>query len=398
MINRRDVVAQGGAMAGLAMLNSAFAQPGEQVVPWTDQPPSVPPGPIQMPQAMKPGFYWTVATGPLEPDKIIRNLQRWEDMNSWITPNEHFFQIVHYGIPVIDPGTYSLVVTGLVEQPLKLSLDQLKALPRKQVTSTIECSGNRGLPFAISAVGNAEWAGASLAQILQQAKPKKNGTEIVFIGHDAGDEVIRDVTIRSNFGRSMTLDDVMSPNNILCYEMNNAALPAANGFPVRLIVPGWYGVANVKWLKRIEVRDTRYMGRFMARDYVTVREEKINGESFWSESSVGRMLLTSAPARVVKQGDRYRVMGMAWGGPVSRVEVQVDGGTWQTASLDSQKGDFAWRFWSVDWPKPTAGEHSIVSRAFDTNGNVQPPANDPLIAGKKTYWESNGQTARHVRI
>jgi DMSO/TMAO reductase YedYZ molybdopterin-dependent catalytic subunit len=385
-------------MAGLATLNRAFAQQEEQVIPWVDQPGDVPPGPIQMPQTMKPGFFWTVATGPLEPGKIIHNLQKWEDMGSWITPNDHFFQITHYGTPDIDPKTYSLEVTGLVDKPLKLSLEQLRALPRFKVTSTIECSGNRGLPFLISAVGNAEWGGASLADILRQAKPRKTGTEIVFIGHDAGEEVIRDVSIRANFGRSMSLDDAMSPNNLLCYEMNNAALPARNGFPLRLIVPGWYGVANVKWLKRIEVRDTRYMGRFMARDYVTLREEKINNESFWSETAIGRMLLTSAPARVVKQGERYRVRGMAWGGPVSRVEVQVDGGEWIPAPLDSQKGEFAWRFWSADWPNATPGEHSITSRAFDTKGNMQPPGNDPLLAGKKTYWESNGQAARHIRI
>src|ERR1700690_501268 len=136
MIRRRDMVANGGAMAGLAILNRAFAQRGLQVIPWLDQPADVPAGPIQMPQALRPGFFWTVATGPLEPGNIIHNLQKWEDMVSWITPNDHFFQITHYGTPVVDPKTYSLEVTGLVENPLKLSLDQLKALPRKKVTGT----------------------------------------------------------------------------------------------------------------------------------------------------------------------------------------------------------------------------------------------------------------------
>ena len=142
----------------------------------------------------------------------------------------------------------------------------------------------------------------------------------MFIGHDAGDEIVRDLTIRSNFARSMSLDDAMNPNNILCYEMNGATLPASNGFPLRLIAPGWYGIANVKWLKRIEVRDTRFMGRFMARDYVTVREETREGETFWSETSVGHWRLASAPARVVRNGTNYRVLGMAWGGSIARVE------------------------------------------------------------------------------
>jgi DMSO/TMAO reductase YedYZ molybdopterin-dependent catalytic subunit len=384
-------------MVGLAMFNQAMAQ-DEQVIPWLDQPPAAPVGPLQPPQAMKPGFVWTVASGAPDPARVIGNTQRWEDLGSWITPTDRFFQIAHYNKPEIDAASWSLEVTGLVERPLNLTLTQLKARPRKQITCTIECSGNRGLPFLTSAVGNANWAGASLAQILEQAKPKRNGVEVVFVGHDAGEEIIRSLTIRSNFARSMSLDDAMNPNNMLCYEMNGAALPRIHGFPLRLIVPGWYGVASVKWLKRIEVRDTRFMGRFMARDYVTVREEKINGESFWSETAIGRWRLTSAPARVVRQGDMYRVLGMAWGGPISRVEVRLDGGAWQPAKLDtSHNAEFAWKFWSIDVPL-TAGEHTIVSRAFDANGNVQPPADDPMISGKRTYWESNGQIARRIRI
>jgi DMSO/TMAO reductase YedYZ molybdopterin-dependent catalytic subunit len=392
------MIAQSSAAAGTVMLGRAFAQQREQVIPWIDQPADVPPGPIQLPQTLRPGFSWTVATGPIEPGKIVHNLQKWEDMTSWITPNDRFFQITHYGTPVIDPRTYALEVTGLVDNPLKLSLEQLKALPREKVVATIECSGNRGLPFLTSAIGNAEWGGTSLADVLRRAKPRKNGVEIVFVGHDMGDEVVRDVTVRANFGRSMTLDDAMNSNSILCHEMNGAALPPRNGFPLRLIVPGWYGIASVKWLKRIEVRDARYMGRFMARDYVTLREEKIGGETFWSETSVGRARLSSAVARVARDGDRYRVMGMAWGAPLGRVEVQIDGGPWRPAALDGRKADNAWRFWSVDWPNATAGEHAIVSRAFDAKGNVQPTADDPLLVGKKTYWESNGQAVRHIRI
>ena len=130
----------------------------------------------------------------------------------------------------------------------------------------------------------------------------------------------------------MSLADAMSPNNLLVYEMNGAALPQPHGAPVRLIAPGWYGVANVKWLNRIEVRDTRYMGRFMARDYVTIREEQHNGDTESVETSVGRNLLKSAPAKVTRKDGQYRIVGAAWGAPVARVEVQVDGGPWRPAS------------------------------------------------------------------
>src|SRR6202022_2720554 len=107
-----------------------------------------------------------------------------------------------------------------------------------------------------------------------------------------------------------------------------------HGFPLRLIAPGWYGIANVKWLKRIEVRDTRFMGRFMARDYVTIREEQRGGETVWAETSVGRALLNSVPAKVTRKDGDYRIVGAAWGAPIARVEVQIDSGSWVLATID----------------------------------------------------------------
>ena len=227
----------------------------------------------------------------------------------------------------------------------------------------------------------------------------ERGSEVVFWGADAGTETIREMKIPQHFARSMSLADAMSPNNLLCYEMNGTALPQPHGAPVRLIAPGWYGIANVKWLNRIEVRDTRFMGRFMARDYVTIREEQRNGETENVETSVGRTLLKSAPAKVTRKDGQYRIVGAAWGAPVAKVEVQVDGGPWRPATIDkSDQAKFAWTFWSVDWPNATPGEHTITSRAVDTQGNVQPAMDAPSIAKKKTYWESNGQVARRVRI
>jgi DMSO/TMAO reductase YedYZ molybdopterin-dependent catalytic subunit len=186
--------------------------------------------------------------------------------------------------------------------------------------------------------------------------------------------------------------------------MNGGPLPREHGFPVRLIAPGWYGVANVKWLTRIEVRDGRHAGRFMARDYVTIREEPRGGETVWTFTTVGHDRLKSAPAKVTRRGDRYRILGTAWGAPIADVEVQVDDGPWRAARL-SRHGErrrwsreFAWTFWTVQWGGPTVGEHTIRSRAFDIDGNVQPSPDDPAIAGKVTYWESNGQITRRVRI
>lgn len=380
-LQRRAVLS--GAIAGAALLHGrAFAQSGaNKVIPWSDQPPPVP--------------------APLA--NVAKGLTRWEDLDAWITPNDKFFSIAHYNRPVIDEKAWRLDVDGMVAKPATLTLNELKALPRQEITSTLECSGNNGLPFLSSLVGNAQWAGASLAEMLRTAQVKSGAIEVVFYGVDQGEEVVRKDTpieakFNGTFARSMSIDDAMNPANLLCYEMNGSPLPAANGFPVRLIVPGWYGVANVKWLRRIELRDTRYMGRFMGRDYVTVREIERDGKTTVAETSVGRMLLKSAPARVTSRDGRYQIDGMAWGPvPVTAVEVKIDNGPWMKAALDDSQSEFAWRSWHLDW-SPAPGDHTITSRAIDKAGSSQPAMDDPSIAGKKTYWESNGQITRHIRV
>jgi DMSO/TMAO reductase YedYZ molybdopterin-dependent catalytic subunit len=381
-VSRRVLLQQGGAsLAALSFLSSpALAQalrlqPGEEVIPWLDRP----------------------AENPVP--EIVGNQLEWEDLDSWTTPNDAFFYVAHHGQPEIDARSWRLQLGGMVQRPLALTLDDLKARPREEVDFTIECSGNHGLPFLTGAIGNARWAGTQLAPILEEAGVKQGGIEVVFFGRDTGEVEVRDITMRHNFARSMSLDEAMSPNILLAYEMNGAPLPRANGFPLRLIAPGWYGVANVKWLDRIEVFSKRYMGHYMARDYVTIREDERDGETVWTETSVGRALLKSAPARVSHRDGRYGVTGAAWGGAVARVEVQIDDGPWREAQLSEGKDDpFTWTFWHLDWDEASEGQHSITSRAIDAQGNEQPAMDDPLIAGKHTYWESNGQVTRTVEI
>jgi DMSO/TMAO reductase YedYZ molybdopterin-dependent catalytic subunit len=378
-VQRRDLLRTGTLAAISTLSERAFAQSatkGAKLVPWSDQPPPVP------------------------AVSAIKALVPWEDLDSWITPNGSFFSIAHYDVPIIDERTWKLEVAGMVTKPITLTFEDLKTLPRQDVISTIECSGNNGSPVLISAIGNAQWTGTSLAGLLRSAEITRGAVEVVFYGADQGEEVVRKGTPRefkyiSNFARSMSIVEAMNPANMLCYEMNGSPLPPANGFPVRLIVPGWYGVANVKWLTRIEVRDTRFEGRFMGRDYVTIREEKHDGKGIMVETLVGHMLLKSAPARVVARDGRYQIDGMAWGGPIAAVEVKIDDNAWTKANLADSKSEFAWRPWTLDW-SPTPGDHTITSRAIDTAGNVQPAMDDPVIANKKTYWESNGQITRHI--
>jgi DMSO/TMAO reductase YedYZ molybdopterin-dependent catalytic subunit len=379
--SRREFISSAGAAAAaIALLRSSEAlafpeRSGETVLPWLDK----------------------LAENPVP--EVIKSQLVWEGLDTWITPNEEFFSIAHFDRPVIDANAWRLEIDGLVERPMLLSLDDIKKRARQEVTFTLECSGNDGLPFFNGGIGNARWAGTPLAPILEEAGVQDDGIEVVFWGTDVGEIEIRDTKFKQNFARSMSLADAMSPDNILCYEMNGEPLPQANGFPLRLIAPGWYGIANAKWLKRIEVRDRRFASLLMGRDYVTIREEDNDGETVWAETSVGRWRLKSAPAKVTQLGSEYRIVGAAWGGPIARVEVQVDEGPWMEAAIDDgEQAEYAWKVWSLEWPNASSGEHAITSRAIDTAGNVQPAMTDPIIAKKHTYWESNGQVTRHLRI
>ena len=383
-VTRRAVLQGGAALAGLAVLGTpmaAFAAPvaaGEEVIPWLDQPMPVPP-PAQ---------------------GIVGQQLVWEELGSQITPDEKFFTVSHHGMQIIRETGWRLDISGLVDRPLSLSLADIRALPRRELTYTLECSGNHGLPFLTGAIGNATWTGTPLAPLLRQAVPR--ASEIVFWGSDMGPASVGDppVPVVEYFARSMSLAEALEQDLLLCYEMNGTPLHPAHGFPVRLLAPGWYGIANVKWLRRIEVLGTRYEGRFMAREYVTQRKVTEGGQESVRFTSVGRALLKSAPARVVRGDTGYRIEGVAWGAEIDRVEVRVDGGTWQRAGLVAEGSEtgYEWRRWSLFLGPWAAGEHTVTARAFDTRGNLQPSPDDPSIANKLTYWESNGQITRKVRI
>jgi DMSO/TMAO reductase YedYZ molybdopterin-dependent catalytic subunit len=411
-MSRRTLLKGGGAaLAGLSALQVAGpahafpGEPGEVVLKWEDQPPP-------------PPF-------PGNPKFLV-----WEQLDSFYTDPANFFIVSHYNEPVVDPVAYRLDVGGLVARPQSLTLADLREMrPRREVTFTLECSGNHGFPFVIGAIGNARWAGTPLAPLLQRAGILREGSEVVFWGTDAGPVTIGDnsgvvrehpgeaphpdpthpveLHITEQFARSMSLDDALDGENLLCYEMNGVPLPTEHGFPLRLIAPGWYGVANVKWLRRIEIVDQRFAGRFMARDYVTIREGMGDGQTSWTFNTVRHTRLKSAPAKVSRRRNRYTIAGAAWGAPIAEVEVQIDDGPWRSAELDDarswkngshDRSGFAWRFWTFEWGRATAGLHTIRSRAYDIDGNMQPPPEDAYLASRVTFWENNGQVARQDKI
>lgn len=386
-LSRREVLKAGIAGAGLCLAGISFgaapqpAQSDEELVAFLDMP----------------------RTGENQLD--------WEMLKDWLTPQNQAFNVQHYGIPEFDERDFKLEITGLVKHPRTLTMRQVKAQPRKDQLMTLECSGNGSSKGFMNAIYNSRWTGTPLGPLLKQCQIDPRAKEIVFLGMDRKKETLRpgtdrQLTIEVPFGRSLSIEDAMNLPVLLAYERNGAPLEKRNGSPLRLIVPGWYGIACVKWLTRIEVRNKRYMGRFMGRDYVTVRGERHGNEVVYFETSVGRMNLKSVVAQVTRRPTEkgaipLKAYGAAWsdGTDIKTVEVQLDGGPWRTAALDSnQRSKYCWTFFSIDLGSVKPGKHVIVSRATDIHGYVQPSWDDDEIALKKTYWEAYQQWPREIQV
>ena len=380
-ISRRELLKGGAALACTAATarwawGFPVLQPGEEVVPWTDVPAN------------------------FNPQRALdtRTLQK----STFLTPTDDFYLVQHYGQPTVDLATYRLRVTGLVNNPLELTLDELMRRPRVEQVVGFECGGNSNTNLNRLA-GNARWAGTRVSTLLREAGIQPHAKEIVFFGVDKGTETVTHgrpgpQDVEQHFGRSLIPEDAMRPEVLVVWEMNGAPLPPSHGAPVRLIVPGWYGVANVKWLNHIHVQDSRYAGRFMARDYVTLVGEKVGDQVIWNERSVSRMRVKSMIARLTRIGTRYTALGFALAGalPLQSVEVRVDSGAWQRATLDPMNSAFSWQFFTYQWTGLAAGDHTIVSRATDANGIVQPEQSDLEL--KRTMWENNGQFVRKFAV
>jgi DMSO/TMAO reductase YedYZ molybdopterin-dependent catalytic subunit len=339
---------------------------------------------------------------------VERTQVKWHEPLEWVTPAKRIFDVGHYSRPEPIPAAgYDLPVYGLVDKPATLTLEQVKARPKAEVTALLECSGNGSSPTFMGAVANAKWVGTPLAPLLKELGAKGGAVEVAFYGTDTGKEKLGKVEVEQPFARTLPIAEAMRDDVLLCYEVNGEPLAHRNGGPLRLVVPGWYGIAWVKWLAGIEVRDRRLMTRFVAKDYVTLREEKTPaGKSAWRQTSVGPMNVKSIVARVVKRKDGVHVIsGAAWTqGTVAKVEIQIDGGPWVAAALGGEEGAKigrqanTWTFFAYEWPDAKPGEHTIVSRATDDRGRVQPRKDDPEIATKKTYYEAYAQFPRKVKV
>ncbi len=221
---------------------------------------------------------------------------------------------------------------------MSLSLDDLRQMHATDLVAGFECSGNRRPLQGLS--GNGRWTGVPLRTVLEKAGVKRQAREFVFFGADHGEEEVEFRTnkykVEQQFGRSLSREKALSNEPFLAYAMNGEPLTKHQGAPLRLLVPGWYGVANVKWLSEIFVQEEQYLGKFQARWYRTLRGEMIDGEMKWKETAVTHMQLKSFIARVTRDGSRHKVLGVVLndGTPLKSVEVRVDDGPWQPATMD----------------------------------------------------------------
>jgi DMSO/TMAO reductase YedYZ molybdopterin-dependent catalytic subunit len=248
-------------------------------------------------------------------------------------------------------------------------------------------------------VGSAEWEGTALAPLLRELGVPPDTREVVFTGADEAVERLRGNQYPTQFARSLPLADAVSEEVLLVYTMNGAPLTPEHGAPLRLLVPGWYGVAQVKWLERIELSPTRFMGWFMAKEYVTVRGERRGEDVEHRATSVGRMRLKSLVTRVVRKGaGDYLIEGLAWsdGTPIDAVEVRIDDGAFVPASLERGGSRFDWTRFSLPWRAPSPAEHVLVSRA--RAGEQVQPTESEASELKATPWENDGQVLRRIRI
>jgi sulfane dehydrogenase subunit SoxC len=301
-----------------------------------------------------------------------------------VTPVGLHYLLIHFDIPVIDPATWSLAVGGAVERPLALSLDELEAREATTVAITMECAGNgRGRlaprplsqPWLVEAVGTAEWTGVPLRAVLDDAGLRSDAVDIVFTGADRGVEG----DVEQDYERSLPVGEALADGVLLAYAVNGELLPPQHGAPLRLIVPGWYGMTNVKWLTRITASAEPFSGYQNEQGYRFKRDPDDPGEPVTRMRPRALMVPPGIPdfmtrRRFVSNGP-VEVMGRAWSGlgPVVTVAVSADGGgQWHEAALEPPVGPHAWRGWSWTWTPPGPGDYELWCRARDASGAEQP--------------------------
>lgn len=315
------------------------------------------------------------------------------DLDGFVTPTPSFYVRSHFPVPSLDEKTFRLRIEGEVDRPITLTLDEIRRLGERTTTVLLECAGNgrvflnpaaAGVQWDYGAVGTAEWTGVPLSAVLERAGLKKSAVEVILQGADVGESRAMPNPFQTpgpiHFARSLPVAKAQR-DVLLAYKMNGSDLTPAHGYPLRAIVPGWYGMASIKWLDRIIVTDRPFNGYWQTLDYAYF--ERRHGQPVLvpiTELQVKSLIARPGRGEVVQAGTACRIHGAAWtsDSEITRVEVSTDGGrTWSNAQLGEQNVQNAWRLWHYSWQNPTAGRHVLMCRAHDRRGRVQPMERDP---------------------
>jgi DMSO/TMAO reductase YedYZ molybdopterin-dependent catalytic subunit len=316
-------------------------------------------------------------------------------VEGFVTPNERFYVRCHFPIPKINERDWRLKVEGKVARPFEVTMDDLRQMPTQTITATLECAGNsrvflvpkvKGVQWELGAIGNAEWTGISLRELLQRAEMANEASEIILEGADNGTiaEPPRPAG-KINYARSFPVEKAMD-DVLLAHSMNGQPLAPAHGFPLRAIVPGWYGMASVKWLQRIIVTDQPFNGYYQSIDYAYWQ----GGEGGPTLVPLSEMQVKAEIARpenneVIRANENYLIKGAAWTGKavITKVEISCDGGkSWAEATLNGNATENAWCLWEFEWQTPASGGYTLMARATDSRGRTQPMERD---ANNGTY-------------
>ena len=314
-----------------------------------------------------------------------------ETLEHDITPIGQHYVLTHFDIPSLRESEYILSFTGKFLKPFTLTYSEIKNLPAETISVTLECAGNgrahfdqrsASMPWGYGAVGTSEWTGTRLKPLLDKAGLAKNVVSVSFTGADRG----YDSGHEHQFARSLTKAQLEELDILLVYEMNEMPLLPQHGAPLRLIVPGWYGMASVKWLAEIQALDKPFDGHQQIGTYrIRNRQEDI-GEPITTMRVKSLMKPPGIPdwasrKRLVPPGS-IPIEGRAWSGggkQITKVEVLLDG-DWLEAELESQVSRYAWTKWKINW-LAAPGYHILSCRATDENGDVQPESPKPNVGG-----------------
>ena len=314
-----------------------------------------------------------------------------DQVDSYLTPTGLFYIRSHFPTPKLKPASYRLRIDGAVRNPFSLSYKQLRDMPSEVRVATLECAGNSrvflipqvaGAQWELGAVGTAEWTGVPLGALLERAGLEEDACEVVFEGADRGTPTEQPVPPGPiSYARSLPRDKAMQRDVLIAYQMNGRDLPLDHGYPVRAVVPGHYGMASVKWLTHVQAVREPFRGYWQTSDYgywdyldgKPVRRA-LGEMKLKSEITRPRVYETLAPNQI------YTVSGAAWAGEteVTGIAVSTDGGqTWAEAEFLDPAQRHAWRRWKFDWLTPKKpGQYTLLARAKDANGNVQPDKHD----------------------